>query len=61
MANKRVNQSQTGDAFVNECVADGLAIMHRFKPEPSLKHGRPHYASATTVAAVAHAKQKQKR
>jgi hypothetical protein len=37
--------------------ADALAIAHRFKPEPSLKHGRPHYVGRT-VEQVAHYKTK---
>jgi len=37
--------------------ADGLAISHRFKPEPALKHGKPHY-KGHTVEQVSHYKAK---
>jgi hypothetical protein len=42
-------------------VADGLAIMHRFSPEPALKYGKPQYKNASTVEAIAHAKAKRDR
>jgi hypothetical protein len=37
--------------------ADALAISHRFKPEPRLKHGKPHY-EGRTVEQVSHYKAK---
>jgi hypothetical protein len=37
--------------------ADALAISHRFKPEPRLKQGKPHYAGRT-VEQVSHYKSK---
>jgi hypothetical protein len=42
-------------------VAEGLATMHRFAPEPSFKHGQPHYQGGNTVAAAAHAKTRRAR
>jgi hypothetical protein len=37
--------------------ADALAISHRFKAEPRLKHGKPHY-EGRTVEQVSHYKPK---
>ena len=37
--------------------ADGLAISSRFKPEPRLKQGKPHY-EGRTVEQLAHYKRK---
>jgi hypothetical protein len=42
-------------------VADGIAIMHRFSPEPALKYGKPQYKNTFTVEAIAHAKARRGR
>jgi hypothetical protein len=56
-ADKSVNEILAGMSEEHrQMVADGLAIMHRFSPEPSLKYGRPQYKNAFTVEAIAHAK-----
>jgi hypothetical protein len=44
-----------------QMVAEGIAIMHRFSPEPAFKHGRPQYKNAFTVESIAHAKAKRER
>jgi hypothetical protein len=44
-----------------QMVADGIAIMHRFSPEPAFKHGKPQYKNALTVESIAHAKSKRGR
>ncbi len=41
-----------------QMIAEGLATMHRFAAEPSLKYGKPHYEGGNTVTAVKHAKSK---
>jgi len=42
-----------------QMVAYGIATMHRFSPEPALKHGKPQYKNALTVESIAHAKSKR--
>jgi hypothetical protein len=44
---------------MRRAAADGLAIAHRFKPEPRLKHGKPHY-EGRTVEQLAHYQGKAK-
>ena len=43
-----------------QMVAEALATMHRFSPEPTFKYGKPHY-EGRTVEAIAHAKLKRRR
>ena len=40
-------------------IAYGIATMHRFSPEPTLKYGKPTYKNTSTVESIAHAKSKR--
>jgi hypothetical protein len=40
-------------------VAEALATMHRFSPEPTFKYGKPVYKHSNTVESIAHAKAKR--
>jgi hypothetical protein len=55
------NDTRTREQRLKDCIADGIAIAHRFRPEPTYKTtGRGSYKSET-VAEIAAAKKKAAR